>query len=77
MNIRRAHVPNSNKLAHASGDYSDSQLLRVNRQAIVLHKFYELLIDAITRLHWHQKLPKLSVVMQLWSLRLGFGMPTT
>lgn len=32
----------------ASGDYSDSQLLRVHRQAIVLNKFYDLLTQAIT-----------------------------
>lgn len=29
------------------GDYSSSQMLRVNRQAMVLHKYYELLTDAI------------------------------
>lgn len=31
-----------------AGDYSDWQLQRVNRQAMVLHRFYELLADAIT-----------------------------
>lgn len=30
-----------------SGDYSQAQLLRVHRQALVLHRFYELLSDAI------------------------------
>lgn len=29
------------------GDYSDAQLLRVNRQALVLRRYYELLVDAI------------------------------
>lgn len=36
---------------HATGDYSDSQLLRVNRQALVLHKYYELLTEAIKSYH--------------------------
>lgn len=31
-----------------SGDYSDSQLMRVNRQALTLHRYYELLENALT-----------------------------
>lgn len=31
-----------------AGDFSQKQLLRVNRQALVLHKYYELLAQAIT-----------------------------
>lgn len=30
-----------------AGDYSDAQLLRVNRQALALHRYYELLANAI------------------------------
>lgn len=30
-----------------AGDYSDAQLLRVNRQALVLHRYYTLLTEAI------------------------------
>lgn len=32
-----------------AGDYSEAQLMRVNRQALVLHRYYELLATAITR----------------------------
>lgn len=32
-----------------SGDYSEAQLLRVNRQAIALRRFYELLSNAVNR----------------------------
>lgn len=42
-----------------TGDYSDAQLLRVNRQAIVLHKYYGLLAEAITE---HQQSGALYVV---------------
>lgn len=38
-------------LLSLAGDYSNSQLLRINRQALVLHKYYELLIDAIEAYH--------------------------
>lgn len=31
-----------------AGDYSESQLNRVHRQALVLHRYYDLLADAIT-----------------------------
>lgn len=31
-----------------AGDYSTAQLLRVHRQALVLRRYYELLIEAIT-----------------------------
>lgn len=38
------------------GDYSDAQLLRVNRQALVLHRYYMLLSEAINAHQEHGKL---------------------
>lgn len=40
-------LPRPQTLLHTIGDYSDAQLLRVHRQALVLHKYYELLAHAI------------------------------
>lgn len=41
---------------HALGDYSDAQLLRVHRQALVLHRYYELLSQAISAYMEHGQL---------------------
>lgn len=46
--LTKSHVPFTSTCICAIGDYSDAQLLRVNRQALVLHKYYELLVHAIT-----------------------------
>lgn len=35
-------------LLFTTGDYSDAQLLRVHRQAVVLNRYYELVADAIS-----------------------------
>lgn len=48
MELRSAHCSHSLNMTHGTGDYSDAQLLRVHRQAIVLRRYYQLLADAIS-----------------------------
>lgn len=52
LSAHRVHDSPEEPISHVliaplSGDYSDAQLLRVHRQAMVLRRYYELLLEAI------------------------------